>query len=213
MTGPLVHVRSTLRRLRRAVLARRRLLAAVFAAVAVATALRASAEPPPPRVPVLVASHDVTAGTTLSADDLRSVGFAPGTVPDGVVESRAAALGRTTVGPIRAGEPLTDVRLLGPGLLARYPGTVAAPVRLGDRATVQLLRVGDRIDILAADPQGSGPAVVAAHDVPVISIPPLRDTRSGLTGGGLVLVAVPDETARALAGYGVRAFLSAVIVR
>lgn len=213
MTGLLVHVRSTLRRLRRAVLARRRVLAAVFAALAVATALRANAAPPPPRVPVLVASHDVAAGTTLSAGDVTSVGFAPGSVPDGVVESRAAALGRTTVGPITAGEPLTEVRLLGAGLLERYPGTVAAPVRLGDRATVGLLRVGDRIDILAADPQGSGPAVVAAHDVPVIAIPPRRDARAGLSGGGLVLVAVPDQTARALAGYGVRTFLSAVIVR
>jgi Flp pilus assembly protein CpaB len=212
MTGPLPRVRSVLRRFRRAVLARRRLLAAVFAALAVAGAVRASADPPPPRIPVIVAEHDLPAGATLTAEDVVGVGFAPGTVPDGVLENADAAVGRTTVGPVRAGEPLTDVRLLGAGLLARHPGTVAAPVRLGDRATVALLRVGDRIDILAADPQGSGPAVLAAQDVPVIAIPPDRDAGAGPSGGGLILVAVPDDTAQVLAGYGVRAFLSAVIV-
>lgn len=212
MTGPLARTRSALRRLRRAVLARRRLLAAVFAALAVATALRANAEPPPPRVPVLVASQDIPAGATLTPEDIATARFAPGTAPDGVVASAAAVVGRMTAGPVRAGEPLTDVRLLGAGLLARYPGTVATPVRLGDRATVELLQVGDRIDILAADPQGSGPAVLAAQDVPVLAIPPARDAGAGLTGGGLILVAVSDHTARELAGHGVRAFLSAVIV-
>jgi Flp pilus assembly protein CpaB len=213
MPGPLPRIRSAFRRFRRAVLARRRLLAALFAALAVAGALRANAEPPPPRIPVVVADHDIPAGATLTGDDVVRVGFAPGTVPDGVLAAADDAVGRTTVGPVRAGEPLTDVRLLGAGLLERYPGTVAAPVRLGDRATVDLLRVGDRIDILAADPQGSGPAVVAAHDVPLIAIPPARDDSAGLTGGGLILVAVPDDTAQVLAGHGVRSFLSAVIVR
>ncbi len=213
MTGPLPRTRSFLRRIRRAVLARRRVLAAVFAALAVATALRANAEPPPPRVPVLVASQDIPAGSTLTAEDVATARFAPGTVPDGVVESAPDAVGRTTVGPVRAGEPLTDVRLLGTGLLSRYPGSVAAPVRLGDRATVDLLRVGDRIDILAADPSGSGPAVLAASDVPVLAVPPARDAGAGLTRGGLILVAVSDETARTLAGHAVTSFLSAVIVR
>lgn len=213
MTGPLHQLRTVLRRFRRAVLARRRLLAALFAALAVATALRAHAEPPPPRIPVVVAARDIPAGATVSADDLGRAGFAPGSVPDGVVASAQDAVGRTTVGPVRAGEPLTDVRLLGAGLLARYPGAVAAPVRLGDGATVELLRVGDRVDILAADPRGSGPAEVAARDAPVIAIPPPGDAGPGPTGGGLILVAVPDDTARVLAGHGVRSFLSAVIVR
>lgn len=213
MTGPLVRTRSSLRRIRRAVLARRRVLAAVFAALAVATALRANAEPAPPRVPVLVASHDLPAGATLGAEDVTTTGFAPGTVPDGVVESTAGVLGRTTIGPVRAGEPITGVRLLGAEMLSRYPGTVMAPVRLGDRATVDLLRVGSRIDILAADPQGSGPAVLAASDVPVLALPPARGGGAGLTRGGLILVAVSDETARELAGHAVTSFLSAVVVR
>lgn len=208
MTAPV----AALRRLRRSVLARRRLLAAVCAALAVASALRVHAAPSPPRTLVLTASRDLPPGTTVTARDLVRVAFDPQTVPHGVV-TLPGAVGRTTVGPVRAGEPLTDVRLLGNQLLERYPGAVAAPVRIGDAASVGLLRVGDRVTILAADPERDGPAVTVADSVPVIGIPPARRADPGLASGALVLVAVDATTARALAGAGVRAFLSLVVVR
>ena len=61
-------------------------------------------------------------------------------------------------GPVRAGEPLTDVRLVGASLAAAYPGAVAVPVRLPDAGMAALLRVGDRIDLVAADPRAPPPA-------------------------------------------------------
>jgi Flp pilus assembly protein CpaB len=194
------------------VLARRRLIAAVCAALAVASALQANAAPPPPRVPVLTAAHDLPPGTTLSDDDLTTSPFAPGSVPSGRV-TRAQALGRTTVGPVHSGEPLTDARLLDDRLLAAYPGAVVAPVRVGDAAAVGVLRVGDRIDILAADPQENAPAVTVAERVPVVGIPPRRRSDPALASGALVVVAVDAATARALAGAAVSTFLSVVVVR
>lgn len=208
MTTP-VHV---IRRLRRVVLARRRLLAAVCAALAVVTALRANAAAPPPQTQVLTAAHDLQPGSTVSADDLVPVGFDPDSVPEGVVTLHDA-VGRVTVGPVRAGEPLTDVRLLGEALLDRYPGAVAAPVRIGDAAAVDLLRVGDRVTILAADPQAHSPAVPVADAVPVIGLPRTGRSDPALASGALVLVAVDDQTARDLAGAGVGAFLSVVLLR
>ncbi len=201
-----------LRRLRRLVLARRRLLAAVCVALAVAAALQANAAPPPPRTSVLVAARDLPPGTTVTASDLAPAWFTPGSVPAGVL-SRAGALGRTTVGPVRAGEPLTDVRLLGDSLLDGYPGAVAAPVRIGDAASVDLLRAGDRVTVLAADPQGEHAAVTVADAVPVIAVPPRRRPDPGLTSGALVVLAVDPAAARALAGAGVASFLSVVLVR
>lgn len=200
------------RRLRRAVLARRRPIAAVLAGLAVLVAVRAQAAPPPPTVTVLTAARDIPAGATVTPADLGRVAYDPATVPQGVVSARQA-VGRTTTGPVRAGEPLTDVRLLTADLLARYPGDVAAPVRIGDPGTARLLRVGDRITLYAADPQGEAAPVEAASAVPVVALPRGRD--DGLVGesGALVVVAVPPETARVLAGYGVSSFLSAVIVR
>ena len=193
---PVVRRPRLLTRLRRAVLARRRPIAAVCAALAVASALQANAAPPPTPLQVLTAAHDLP----------------PGSVPSGAV-SRQRALGRTTVGPVRAGEPLTDARLLDDRLLAAYPGAVVAPVRVGDAATVGLLRVGDRVDILAADPQDDAPAFTVAERVPVVGIPPRRGTDPAFASGALVVVAVDPATARALAGAAVSTFLSVVVVR
>jgi len=201
------------RRTRRAVLARRRPLAAVFAALAVLVTLRAHSAPPPPTTAVLTAARDLPAGTVVSAGDLASREFAPATVPDKVVGSLDVAVGRTTTGPIRAGEPITDVRLLAAGLLDGYPGSVAAPVRIGDPGAARLLRVGDRITLLAADPQGEVEPVEAARDVPVVALPRTHGGTLSTTSGALVVVAVAPDTARTLAGLGVSSFISAVIVR
>ena len=201
------------RRARRAVLARRRLLAAVLAALAVLVTVRANAAPPPPTRSVLTAAHELPTGVVLTARDLVRVRFTPESVPDGALPSVAAALGRTTTGPVRAGEQLTDARLVAGDLLAGYPGSVAAPVRVGDPGAAQLLRVGDRVTLIAADPQGEAEPVEAARSVPVVALPRDRAAAGGLTTGALVVVAVAPETARTLAGLAVSSFLSAVIVR
>jgi Flp pilus assembly protein CpaB len=195
------------------VLARRRPLAAVLAGLAVLAGVRAYAAPPPPTVTVLTAARDIAPGATVAPDDLTARPLPPEAVPSGMVRSAAEAVGRTTTGPVRAGEPLTDVRLLTDDLLVHHPGDVAAPVRIGDPGSVRLLRVGDRITLYAADPQGEREPVEAASAVPVISIPRARAEGVSAVSGALVVVAVPPETARRLAGLGVASFLSAVIVR
>ena len=153
MASPRDRLASTARTVRRAVLRRRRLLAALLTAVAVASGLHAATAPPPARVGVLVAAHDLAAGSVIAPGDVTRHDFAPGSVPDGVA---AHPEGRTLAAPLRAGEPLTDVRLVGPALAASYPGLTAVPVRLPDAGMADLLRVGDHVDLVAADPQGSG---------------------------------------------------------
>lgn len=192
------------RPVRRAVLARRRLLAAVLTAVAVAAGIHAAASPPPAEVPVRVAARDLPAGVVLGADDLRTVGFAPGSVPDGLAVDAA---GRTLAAPLRAGEPVTDLRLVGPALTDGYPGLAAVPVRLPDAGMVDLLRVGDRVDLVSADPQGAAAEVVAT-DVPVLAIPAATDDGgSGLPGRLVVVGAVPADVAR-IADASVRTFVT-----
>jgi Flp pilus assembly protein CpaB len=204
-----VHLRH--RRLRRAVLARRRPLAAVAAALAALVGLQSMAPPEAPAHRVLTVAHDVPGGTVVDRTDLTWTDFAPGTAPEGAVESVADAVGRTTTGPVRAGEAITDVRLVNGSLLDGYPGAVAAPVRIGDAGAVGLLRIGDRVDVIAADPQGAREAVVVASAVPVVALPRAGDTP--LASGGLVVLAVTDETARALATAAVSAYLSVVLTR
>jgi len=201
------------RRLRRIVLARRRPIAALFAAVAVLAGLQANAAPAPPRTSVLTAARDLPAGAVVRADDVTSVEVDPAAVPAGVLPGPRAAIGRTTTTPVRRGEPLTDVRLVTASLLDGYPGLVAVPVRIGDPGAVRLLRVGDRVDLLAADPQGRGPASVVGDRVPVLAIPQPGEESPGLTNGALVVVGLDPEAAREVAQASVSSFICVVLTR
>jgi len=181
------------RALRRTLLARRRSLAAALTAIAVLGVLREVSPPPGPTVEALVARHDLAAGTVVTADDVHTVRLPRGLVPDGLVD---APVGSVLAAPLRRGEPVTDVRIVGPGLATGFPDRVLVPVRFPDAAAADLLRPGDVIDVLAAGAR-SGVAGVIAADVTVVVIPAER-TDSGTfgsnTSGRLVLLAVhPDD--------------------
>ena len=193
-----------LRPVRRAVLARRRLLAAVLAGVAVVGGVHAAAAPPPPSVPVLTATRDLPAGTVLDPDDLTTAAFAPDTVPAGLSTD---PVGHTLAAALRRGEPVTDVRLVGPALTAGDPSRTAVPVRLPDAGMVALLEVGDRIDLVATDPQGGGSRVVAAG-VPVLALPPPDAEVVAGQPGALVVLGVPPDEVPEVSDAGVRAFLA-----
>lgn len=181
-------------------LRRRRLLAAVLLGVAVTAGLRAVAAPPPPTTPVLVAARDLPAGTLLAADDLAPAELPPDAVPQAVLAEPA---GRTLAAPLRAGEPVTDVRVVGPGPTRGLDDVVAVPVRLPDAGSVALLHVGDRLDLLATDPRGERTGPVA-DDVPVLALPAEdgESSASGLPGRLVVLglgeAEVDDVTASAV---------------
>jgi Flp pilus assembly protein CpaB len=198
------------RRVRRAVLARRRMLAAVLVVLAVLAGLRSVSPPPPAAAPAVVAARDLPSGQVLGPEDVAVVDLPPDAVPAGAVASPARLVGRTTAAPLRRGEAVTDVRVVAPSLLDGYPGLVAVPIRLGDAATLPLLSVGDRIDVVAADPQGRRADVVASG-VPVVAIPQSPAREDGLVSGGLVVVAASPSDAERLAAAGVSAFLSPVL--
>jgi Flp pilus assembly protein CpaB len=193
-----------LRALRRAVRLRRRLLAAGLAAGAVAVGLGVVAPPPAATVPVVVAAADLAGGEVLGVDDLELRRLPPAGAPAGAAGTPRRWLGRVLAAPMRAGEPLTDVRVVGPGLVAGYgPGIVAAPVRIADADSVALVRVGDRVDVLAPDPRGLLPPSTAVGDAPVVAIPQVDDDIGASTSGALVVLAVTSQEAQRLAQHAV----------
>lgn len=208
-TGLSLHRR--LRRVRRALLVRRRGLAAVAAAVAVALGLQATSPRAAPTATVVAATRDLPAGSLVTAGDVAVRSLPPEAVPAGAVVSAAALLGRTTAGPVREGEVMTDVRVVSGTILDGYPGRVAAPVRIADAGAVALLRVGDTVDVVAADPQGRREAVTVAERAAVVALPRAGD--SALASGGLVVLAVTADTARSLAAAAVSGYLSVVLAR
>ncbi|MFC9977017.1 Flp pilus assembly protein CpaB [Spirillospora sp. NPDC127200] len=183
----------------------RRALAALFAAAGTALALLSLHPSPQEGRRVPVAARDLPAGRTLTAADISTVELPPSAVPDGL--ARTPLAGRTVAGPMRRGEPLTDARLLGEGLLRGHaPDTVAAPVRIADAGAARLLRPGDRIDVLATTPPGDAlappraSARPVATAIPVLAVPTAGDAPQ--PGGALVVLAADRSQAAALAAAG-----------
>ncbi|WP_328312326.1 hypothetical protein OG432_20015 [Streptomyces sp. NBC_00442] len=95
---------------------------------------------------------------------------------------------------------------------AREAATVSAPVRIADAETVRLLRPGDRVDVIASansPSPGSDAARVVATGVRVKGVP--RTGGASPDAGALVVLAVPRETARVLAGAGVTSKLAVTL--
>jgi hypothetical protein len=184
---------SLLRDLLRAARWHRRLLAGVAAAAAVYFGLLALSPAPPPTIAVLAAARDLTGGVTPTRDDLRTVDLPPGAVPAGALKPGSELTTRVLSGPVRAGEPLTDARFLAPPAVPA--GSLAYPFRVDDAEITALLRVGDRINLYAADSTTSGAASQLARAVPVVALPTPRST----TSGALIVVATTPEVATRLA--------------
>jgi Flp pilus assembly protein CpaB len=196
------------RAVRRHVLARRRLLAACCLGVAAAAALHEVAGPPPPTVPVTTVVRDLPAGAVLTADDLTTRPLPVEAVPAGASDA-AAVVGEVLAAPVRAGEPLTDVRLVGDSLAAAHPDLATMPVRLPDAGQAALLSPGDRIDLVATDPQAGGSRVVAP-DALVLAVPQARPDQAATAAspGALVVLGVAPLAVEGVSEAAARWYLS-----
>jgi hypothetical protein len=115
------------------------------------------------------------------------------------------------VGGVRAGEALTDVRLLGPVAAvaaAGVPDAAGVPVRLADAGVAALLTPGTRVDLVAAgsdaragatDPPG--PSVLAPGAV-VLAVLPAPDRTAN--AAPVVVVALPGALAARVATVSLR---------
>ena len=168
----------------------------------------------PETASVVVAAADLPAGTVLSAGALVLAALPPTAVPDGVARSPDELTGRVLAGHVRRGEPVTDVRLVGPGLTAMLaPGQVAAPLRLPDLAVAGLVAAGDRVDVLVTAPDATAAEVVAAGALVLApSAGPADDSPGGDVAEGLLLLAVDDATGARLAAASTSGTLGVTLV-
>ncbi|MET1039917.1 MAG: SAF domain-containing protein [Acidimicrobiales bacterium] len=197
-----------LRRVQRRILLHRRPLAAVCAAGAALVALQVASPPPPRTVQVWTASRDLSSGTVLAPADLTRTEFMPASVPTSSVTDPRQVLGRTLAAPMTRGEPLTRLRTISRGLLRGYPGTTAVPLRVTDGDIVDLLRVGDRVSFVVADPDGREQPRPLVDDVAVVAIPRRADSGlSSSTPGRLVVAAVPTPLASEIASRAATSIL------
>jgi Flp pilus assembly protein CpaB len=155
---------------------------------------------------VVVAVRDLRPGVALSPDDVRLEKRLATTVPDGSRAELAAVVGSTLASPTRRGEVLTDVRLLGSRLAESTagPGARIVPLHLADSALIDLVRVGDVVDVLAA-PTADAPAgtqavtKVVATDAVVVLVSAKQKVQAA-DSDRVVLVALPARVANTVAG-------------
>lgn len=189
----------------------RRAAAGLLAVLAVA--FLAAPGVAPVGTPVLVAARDLAPGVALGPTDVAVRTVPPDLVPLGALGEPAAVAGRQVVGGVRAGEPLTDVRLLGPVAAvaaAGVPDAAGVPVRLADAGVAALLVPGARVDLVAAGAEGDGlpgapdtaaPAVLAPGAV-VLAVLPAPQRTAG--AAPVVVVALPAQLAARVATVSLR---------
>src|SRR5690606_33762755 len=109
----------------------RRVLAGLLAVTALALFVRG--DPGAQRHDVVVAARDLAPGRLLTAEDLRVDQHESRALPSGALTETTPLLGATLTGAMRAGEPFTDLRVVGPRLAEVAAGSAEArivPIRL-----------------------------------------------------------------------------------
>lgn len=194
----------------------------VVAGLLVVLALIAAVRPDPSRrtVTVVAAAVDLVPGAVVTADQVRLTDVDDDVVPTAPLLDVTDAVDRTVAGPVRAGEILTDVRLLGPALAAAGTADDDArivPVRLADPRVADVLRIGDTVDVVRGsaestlgDPGGGPPtASVLAERALVVLV-----SEAG-TGAArrdrVVLIALPAAAATTVAAASLSDALTVVV--
>ena len=197
-------------RVKRFVRTRRRLFAAVLAALAVWAGLAALRPPEPTTASVLVTSRPVSGGSTVSADDVQVRQLPVQMLPADYFDAPEQVVGRPVTVPLPAGAIVLPSSVVSRESLAA-PGMAVLPVTLSAAATA-LVVVGDRLDLIALD-EDSGPVASAARVLAVLDPDDGGGSLSPARSSGLVvlvelrpdaLAKVATAAARGPLGFGFR---------
>ncbi|KZF03805.1 MAG: SAF domain-containing protein [Rhodococcus sp. (in: high G+C Gram-positive bacteria)] len=152
-------------------------------------------------VRIVVAARDLTPGVRLDTADVEYRNYDPSTVPDGTLSEFENVLTHTVAGPVRAGEPLTDVRLLSSRLaesVISEPDARVVPVRLSDAGVTELLRSGDTVDVLTVG-EGDDDRVARVLATKAVVVLVSAESAQQRNADRVVLVAMSAEDATAVA--------------
>jgi pilus assembly protein CpaB len=200
--------RRPLRALARAASWHRRKLAVVAAIAAVLTGISAAAPEGPAMITVVKAKSQLPGGTILAAADLMVDSAVASDVPEGVLTDPNVLVGKTLAAPVAENQMMTLLTTTAARSTVSS-GHVIAPLKLADSSLTALLRPGDVVDVVAADPQAEQPATVIASGARIVTVPEVPDDRAGPgPDGGLVLIDVDSRTAALVAQAAASATLS-----
>jgi pilus assembly protein CpaB len=123
----------------------------------------------PDTVPVVVASKDMTFGTTLESQHLQVADFPKNAVPAGSYSSPDSVLLQTTKVFVVAGEPILASKLsaIGGGLSVRVPSNMRAmSMKINEVTGVSgFVLPGDRVDVMVTIPNAGGSNVAVTKTI------------------------------------------------
>ncbi|MBB3035877.1 RcpC/CpaB family pilus assembly protein [Hoyosella altamirensis] len=157
-------------------------------------------------VEVVVVTRDLAAGSELTDDDIELTLVTSAQRPQSALVRADQAVGQRVATPVRAGELLTDARVLTPQLIDEILGarqSRGVPVRLADSSVAGLLRAGDRVDVLS-HPAGSPLEPERATSVVTEDAVVLFVTEESPGHEALVILGLPPDEAVAVAGASLR---------
>ena len=153
-------------------------------------------------VPVVVAADELARGTAIAGDDVRIERVPAAFAPPGSLRTVDAALGRTLVSDVAAGEAVTRTRVSVSG------GPVASLVPAGFRAfpiaamvPAGAVRPGDRVDVIATYGGPNPYTDTVASGLEILSTGETQDGAIVATADGTtsLLLLVTSEVAEQLA--------------
>ena len=177
----------------------RRVVTAGLVATAVWLAMTALLPQPTPRgVPVVVVVQDLLPGHVLTRGDLTVADWPKDLIPGGAVADPVGLVGKALAAGMSRGEPVTAVRIRGPGLLTGVrSGLVAAHVRLADPAMAAMATPGDHVDLISSSGQMVAAGVlVLAVDAGVADSGGWSATAGAGPPGGVVVAVASDDAMR-----------------
>jgi Flp pilus assembly protein CpaB len=148
-----------------------------------------------PGVGVTVATHDIEAGATLTAADLKLTQMPAAFAPPGSVLSPDAAVGLVAQNSIAEGEALSLSRL-GRSVLAGSVGPGRLVVTAGFASVPQGLTTADRVDVFATFGGARPFTELVGEDLRVLRIDPTTNALGD--AGTMVTLDVDAATARQL---------------
>ena len=168
---------------------------AIFAVIFVLAALRDRAA----QTPVVVATHQIPAGATITAADTRTVKMRTSDADalTGLLSPTQISRGLVAAATIATGEPILRTETItgpadGSGL-----GSMSLPVPV-DRADGGALTVGDTVDVIEGTPTGAS-YLAQGLSVLAVSAPATSGVLAGTTTDYSITVAVDSPTALRLA--------------
>ncbi len=182
----------------------RRTVAAALAVLALIVAV--TSRPSGPQTQVLVAARELGPGGRLTGEDLAVRTVPAELAPQDALTEPDDAVGRSVTGPVGAGEILTGRRVLTDRTAGHIrPGSRLVPVSLQDAATMDLLRAGDVVDVVAQRKDDS-PAVLARSATVAVAAAPQATRQQARTA----MLAMSESEAHAVAAAALSSPLSVV---